>query len=213
MPKIKLPKSSPALDMTPMVDLAFLLVTFFMLTAQFKPEEEPVDTPSSVSQMEVPKEDIMFITIDTAGRVMWDFKEGKTKQLGVRAEILESMSKKYNIAFNEAQKEKFIKLSGIAVPIQNLPEFLDQENGDARKKYNARFQGVPYDSLNNQFKEWLVATRVTYYTVASAQPTVVLKADGDVNYDIVNQIIKIFQSDEVGISRFKMVTDMEKSGL
>ncbi|MFM1898639.1 MAG: hypothetical protein RL577_879, partial [Bacteroidota bacterium] len=35
MPKVKMPKSSPSLDMTPMVDLAFLLVTFFMLTSSF----------------------------------------------------------------------------------------------------------------------------------------------------------------------------------
>jgi biopolymer transport protein ExbD len=213
MPKIKLPKSSPALDMTPMVDLAFLLVTFFMLTAQFKPEEEPVDTPSSISETAVPKEDIMFITIDSIGKVVWDFKEGRTRQLDVRAEILDDMSKKYKVNFTEAQKEKFVKLTGIAVPIQNLGEFLDQENGDSRKAFNAKFKGVPYDSLNNQFKEWLLSTRMAYFNVANAQPTVVLKADGEVQYSVVNEIIKIFQSPGIDISRFKMVTDMEKSGL
>lgn len=208
-----MPKSSPALDMTPMVDLAFLLVTFFMLTAQFKPEEVPVDTPSSQSTMEVPKDDILFITIDTAGRVTWDFKQGKTKQLGVRDAVLASMSTKYNVTFTEEQKEKFTKLSGIAVPIENLAGFLDQQGGDQRKAYAEKYKGVPYDSLNNQLKEWLVATRVEYYAVANAQPTVVLKADGNVDYSVVNDVIKIFQTDEVGINRFKMVTDLEKSGL
>jgi biopolymer transport protein ExbD len=54
---------------------------------------------------------------------------------------------------------------------------------------------------------------MAYFNVANAQPTVVLKADGEVQYSVVNEIIKIFQSPGIDISRFKMVTDMEKSGL
>ena len=49
MPKVKVHRTSPSLDMTPMVDLAFLLVTFFMLPASPSQEEKLiVETPSSI---------------------------------------------------------------------------------------------------------------------------------------------------------------------
>jgi biopolymer transport protein ExbD len=40
MPKIKKPRLGFRVDMTPMVDVAFLLLTFFMLTAKFKSQSQ-----------------------------------------------------------------------------------------------------------------------------------------------------------------------------
>jgi len=49
MPKIKMPRSSPSLDMTPMVDLAFLLLTFFILaTSLNKPKALEIIYPKEV---------------------------------------------------------------------------------------------------------------------------------------------------------------------
>src|SRR3954464_4626312 len=64
MPKAKLPRKSTHVDMTAMCDVAFLLLTFFMLATKFKPDEPVVvQTPSSISSMTLPDTSIMLITV------------------------------------------------------------------------------------------------------------------------------------------------------
>lgn len=63
------------LDMTPMVDVAFLLLTFFMLTATFRPPEDlPVDVPESRTLMKIPSSDKLMLTVDSEQR-LWMFIE------------------------------------------------------------------------------------------------------------------------------------------
>jgi len=70
MPKIKKARMGIRIDMTPMVDVAFLLLTFFMLTTQFRPPAEvDVILPDSHSQIKLPETDVMTITIDKEGRL------------------------------------------------------------------------------------------------------------------------------------------------
>jgi biopolymer transport protein ExbD len=52
------------IDMTPMVDVTMLLLTFFMLTTQFRPPAEAeIVLPSSNSVIKLPDSDVMTITI------------------------------------------------------------------------------------------------------------------------------------------------------
>jgi biopolymer transport protein ExbD len=56
------------MDMTPMVDVAFLLLTFFMLTTQFKTDEGvELVLPKSHSAFKLPDKDVMIISIDQGG--------------------------------------------------------------------------------------------------------------------------------------------------
>jgi biopolymer transport protein ExbD len=56
--------------MTPMVDIAFLLLIFFMATTQFKPPEEiSVVLPASTSEIKVPETGIIVITVNKEGRI------------------------------------------------------------------------------------------------------------------------------------------------
>ena len=207
MSKIKMPKSSPNLDMTPMVDLAFLLVTFFMLTAQFRPEEAvAVDTPSSMSQSPIPMTNMMTIVVDTSGKVFWDFTDK-----GMRIAVLEELGKRVNYTPSEEEKIKFVNAGPIGVPIQNLKELLSLETGSERKAYMAGHEGIPVDSTNNQLRDWIMITRNIFWNDAGQNPIVALKADGNTNYSRVAEVIRTFQSPGIQISKFKMITDLEAS--
>ncbi len=70
MPRFKPKRQGILIDMTPLVDVAFLLLTFFMLTTQFKPPEEvEIELPSSNSQFKLPESDVMTITLSKDGRI------------------------------------------------------------------------------------------------------------------------------------------------
>jgi biopolymer transport protein ExbD len=70
MPKFKKGRVGIKIDMTPMVDVAFLLLTFFMLTTQFKPiEEVEIVLPSSHSPIKLPESDVAIITVSKGGGI------------------------------------------------------------------------------------------------------------------------------------------------
>lgn len=70
MPKFKPHRQGVRIDMTPLVDVAFLLLTFFMLTTQFKPTDEvTIVLPSSHSVFKLPESDVATINIAPDGRI------------------------------------------------------------------------------------------------------------------------------------------------
>jgi biopolymer transport protein ExbD len=89
MPKIKKKRVGFRIDMTPMVDVAMLLLTFFMMTTQFRPEEATaIDLPASNAPFKMPETDIMVVTVNKEGRVF----------LGVDSQVLRAQ------LFGEANK-------------------------------------------------------------------------------------------------------------
>ncbi len=70
MATIKKKRLNVRIDMTPLVDVAFLLLTFFMMTTQFHPPEQvKIQVPASHSAFKLPSSDVMTIYIDKKGQI------------------------------------------------------------------------------------------------------------------------------------------------
>src|ERR1017187_7903903 len=131
MPKVKPNRSTPSLDMTPMVDLAFLLVTFFMLTTKFAPDEPViVDMPKSHSPMILPDTSMMLITVSKDNKIFFNLDGKFYKQ-----ELLKNMAGAYNIKFTDDQINRFSVLPSFGMLIKQLPAYLDMD-ADARKSFD-----------------------------------------------------------------------------
>jgi biopolymer transport protein ExbD len=196
MPKVKIPRKSTSVDMTAMTDVAFLLLTFFMLATKFKPDEPVVvDTPSSVSQILLPESDVILLTIDKDGRVFFGVDGQQTKE-----ELIKRMSANYKVNFTPAQIKEFSLLSTFGVPIAQLPALLDMKSEERLKATQA---GIPSDSLNNELADWIWQTRLINNNVRVA-----VKGDGELAYPKVKQVIATLQDKKV--NRFNLITNMEK---
>ncbi|TDE03631.1 ExbD/TolR family protein [Flavobacterium sandaracinum] len=198
MAKIKIKKNSGSTDMTAMCDVAFLLLTFFVMTSTAKiPEALPVDTPTSTVQTKLPETDLATLTVGK-GMVFFDLKGRE-----VRLRTLELMAEKYNVTFTEEDKSTFSRMDDFGVPIQSLKQIIEMDASDRSK---AGQPGIPSDSTDNQLKEWIFNARKANIEVNDKELQVAIKGDGKEEYPAIRKVMDILQ--EQKINSFSLVTGL-----
>jgi len=189
MPAVKKPKRpSINIDMTPYVDVIMLILTFFMLTAQFKAElseDIKINLPKSGNDTtKLPERNVMALMVTKDGDVFVDVDNMKVRQdvynepLGIAAYHIDSTT--------QAGFEK--------------PEFSQSAENVKRPliKYKTR----------EQFKKLLIDLRLSSKSVVGKDLRIVVKGDKDSDLGAIQDLMDMLK--ETKNTRFSLVTDMDR---
>ncbi|MEP6583632.1 MAG: biopolymer transporter ExbD [Ginsengibacter sp.] len=196
MGRAKIKRGSTNVDMTAMCDVAFLLLSFFILTTKFKPEEAiEVTPPSSVSSKAATDKDAFKVSIDKEGKVFIDMSEE------MRKNVIEELGKERNITFSPDDVRYFEQATFIGGPISQLNQF-DRLTAEQIKA--TKLAGVPSDSTNNELQAWISAakqanlgTKINFY----------IKGDNSAKYPAFKNVIEAFKKNDE--YKYNLVTNAE----
>lgn len=197
MARVKPKRHNIRVDMTAMTDVSFLLLTFFILTAQFaKPDVETITAPSSISEKLLPDASLMTILSTTDGRFYFTPVENGTERIA----LLEKMGEKYGMKFTDQEKATFSKVQSIGVPMNQLKGYLDLSEED-RKAFK-KAPGIPMDSTNKQLTDWVQQS-------LTINPDYKLAIKGDVNtkYPKVKELFEGLR--DIDFLKFWLITSQE----
>ncbi len=196
MSRAKIQKKSMFIDMTAMSDVTVLLLTFFMLTASFvKKEPVQVVTPASVSEIKIPETDILSILVDPSGKIFMSLD----KQTDMAA-TLQAMGNEYGLTFTPEEVKKFSLFQTFGVPMQNMKSFLALSTEQQDKIL--KDQGIPCDSVDNQFKSWVRNARQSNRDLRIA-----IKADQSTPYAVIKNVMSSLQ--DLKENRYNLITSLK----
>jgi len=199
MPRAKIPRKSTSIDMTAMCDVAFLLLSFFILATKFKPPEAlTVVTPNSVSSKVAPDKNVVLITIDKDAKVYFSVSDGNTSE---KKDIIDAVNTAKNLGLTDAEKKNFSAnaTAYIGVPFSQLKSYLSKTPEEVKA---AVLPGIPVkDSTDNELIDWV---RAAVGAFSGAKMNLLVKGDNDSKYPSFQGIIIAFKKNDQ--LKFQMVT-------
>ena len=199
MGKIKIEKKDIWIDMTPMSDVMTLLLCFFMLTSTFlTPEPIKVNTPSSVSKVKVPENDVLNILVSPEGNIYVGSENKNTMQ-----DMMDAVTGKFGISLNGAQLKHFREDAMIGAPMNVFTDYysLDQE----KMAEEIQKLSIPLDSIDggkSEFQEWVTAARESNPDIRIA-----IKADAKTSYAVIKKMMSELQ--DMNENRYQLITNLD----
>jgi biopolymer transport protein ExbD len=201
MPKVKIPRKSTSVDMTAMCDVAFLLLSFFILATKQKPPEVlSVNPPSSVST-KVASDKAIVITLTKDGRTFLMLGEDAKKK-----EVLENINLTQALGLTPDELTRWGKQQFIGLPLNQIKSALSNNTAlDA-----SRVPGIPMkDTANNEMVEWMRSITNVFAAAKVDQKELeailLVKGDNEALYPKFKAIKYAFKKNE--IFKFKIVTN------
>ncbi len=201
MPKVKAARKSTNIDMTAMCDVAFLLLTFFILTTKFKPQEVvEIDIPSSTAQFPLPDRNVMKFDISKDGKVYFGVDDQPT-----RMALLDRISEEYKIDFNEDQRKAFKTQELWGMDLTKLPEFLSM---DPFARSTFKQSGLLLDTVavGGQHQ---VENLITWARYANPDLRIAIKGDKNTEYKTFDYLIQALQ--RCNVNKFNIITSERRA--
>ncbi|MBC7776063.1 MAG: biopolymer transporter ExbD [Phycisphaerae bacterium] len=208
MPKHKPARKAPFIDMTAMCDVAFLLLTFFMLTAKTKPAETVViDTPSSISETKLPDAGTLTILIAKDGKIFLDMTGQHT-----RMSLINDVSNRYSLGLNDEEKLKFGNMGSFGLAHSQLKKYI---NLTPSERATFPQPGIPVDTSDinkSELADWIHNARLAQFRMkqdgkVKEEYVMIVKADKDTPYPAVQRVINTLT--DINVNKFNLITSME----
>lgn len=200
MPSVKIPRKSTATDMTPFVDVAFLILAFFMLATKFKPPEPvTITTPYSVSSAKLKEQDAILVSFDSAGHVYFTMNVQKKEDEELKYELIKNVNQNRNLGLTETEMRSFQKSAMIGSPFSEIKSLMAME---VNQRDKVKQKGIPVDTADNQLSTWIGAAKVVF---SGKRADFMIKGDNNAKYPSFKGVIEAFRANE--IFKYKLITD------
>jgi len=200
MPRVKVARKSTAIDMTAMCDVAFLLLTFFILTAKPKVEDpSKAEVPPSSKMM--PVGDANMVTLSVGhGKVFYSVTEDD-----VREAALKEMGKKYGVSFTPEEVQRFKLTQVFGVPMKDMKTYLNLDK-DGLKTFKQT--GIPVDTTNNnELSNWILLSRQADKALHNKDLDFSIKGDKAEEYPTIDLVIG--QLEKQKKFKFNLITTLK----